>query len=428
MELSRPICLVSTEVGQSRRASWLELFFDLIFVAAVAQVSVPLSTDYTVHGLGRYALMFLLIWWAWLGHTMYSSRFDSDDVLYRLLTFIQMFAAAAMAANAKAAFDSRDSAGFGAAYAVLRAVQSIQYLRARRLRDTRRLTSLYAAGTGVAAVAWAVAATMPVPARFYMWAVALIADLSTPWIAARYTHKFPPHPEYLPERFGLFTIILLGESVAAVMRGMESQETWPLSAAISAISGLGLAFGYWWWYFDGVKGAAERRINAGRGLRAFHVWTYIHFPLYLAIAVVGVGVEHVISLPAGSYLHREDSFILVLSGLLVTILLQIVGLTSEILHNSGSWLARSYQLVLLPVALPFAWFSAAVPGWVVLLYLSGTCGVSVVPTSSLDLRRLPVDLSTRLFGSGKEGPCIGGATVLPRVSGNGISKLPKQRA
>jgi low temperature requirement protein LtrA len=403
MELLRPIRLVSTEAGQSRRASWLELFFDLIFVAAVAQVSVPLSTDYTVHGLGRYALMFFLIWWAWLGHTMYSSRFDSDDILHRVLTFIQMFAAAAMAANAKAAFDSRDSAGFVAAYAVLRTVQSVQYLRARRLRETRRLTTLYAAGTGVAAVAWAVAAAIPIPARFYVWTVALLVDLSTPWIAARYTHKFPPHPEHLPERFGLFTIILLGESVAAVMRGMESQETWPMSAAISAISGLGLAFGYWWWYFDAVKAAAERRIQAGRGLKAFHVWTYIHFPMYLSIAVVGVGVEHVISLSAGSHLHREESLILVLSGLLVTILLQIVGLTSETSHTTRWRLSHSYQLLLLLSALPFAWCSTAAPGWVVLLYLFGTCGVGVILTSSNDLRRLPVELSNRLWRFAKQG-------------------------
>jgi low temperature requirement protein LtrA len=401
MELSRPIRLVSSEPGQSRRASWLELFFDLIFVAAVAQVSVPLSLDYTVHGLARYALMFFLIWWAWLGHTMYSSRFDSDDVLHRVLTFVQMFAAAAMAANAKAAFDSRDSAGFGAAYAVLRTVQAIQYFRARKLRDTRRLTSLCACGFGLAAAGWAVAAVVPIPIRFYLWAVALIVDLSTPWIAAQYTHKFPPHPEHLPERFGLFTIILLGESVAAVMRGMESQEGWPVTAAISAISGLGLAFGYWWWYFDAVRGAAERRIQAGRGLKAFHAWTYIHFPLYLSIAVVGVGVEHVISLPAGSHLHREESFILVLAGLLVTILLQIVGLTSEALPKRGSWLPRFSPLLLFVAALPFAWFSAAVPGWVVLLYLSGSCGVGLLLTSSNYLCRLTVDFWTRLWGCAK---------------------------
>jgi len=71
-----------------------------------------LGEDYSLHGLMRYALMFLLIWWAWLGHTMYSTRFDADDVVQRLLTLLQIFATAAMAANSKAAFDSRDSAGF----------------------------------------------------------------------------------------------------------------------------------------------------------------------------------------------------------------------------------------------------------------------------------------------------------------------------
>jgi len=402
MELWRPIRLVSSEAGQSRRASWLELFFDLIFVAAVAQVSAPLSLDYTLHGLVRFALMFLLIWWAWLGHTMYSSRFDSDDVLHRVLTFIQMFAAAAMAANAKAAFDSRDSAGFGAAYAVLRTVQAIQYFRARKVRDTRKLTTLCAFGFGVAAIAWAVAAIVPVPTRFYLWAGALLVDLSTPWLAGRYTDKFPPHPEHLPERFGLFTIILLGESVAAVMRGMESQESWPISAAISAISGLGLAYGYWWWYFDGVKGAAERPIKSRRSIKAFHVWVYVHFPLYLSIAVVGVGVEHVISLPAGSHLQREDSLILVLAALLVAMMLDIVGLTAEP-HGNHSSQFRFSRLIYLAL-LPAGWFSDIVPGWIVLLFLASTCGMALALTFSDSSRKARIDLSHRLHDSANERP------------------------
>ena len=99
----RPVRLWSADPSQSRRASWLELFFDLIFVAAVAQVGVPLGVDYTLHGLVRYGLMFLLIWWAWLGHTMYSTRFDADDIVQRLLTLLQIFAAAAMAAAARLA-------------------------------------------------------------------------------------------------------------------------------------------------------------------------------------------------------------------------------------------------------------------------------------------------------------------------------------
>ena len=100
---NHPIPLVRTvrlwaRGHELRRVSWLELFFDLIFVAAVSQVGVPLGEDYTIHGLVRYSLMFLLIWWAWFGHTMYSTRFDADDVVHRLLTLVQIFAAAAMAA------------------------------------------------------------------------------------------------------------------------------------------------------------------------------------------------------------------------------------------------------------------------------------------------------------------------------------------
>ena len=268
LPLLRPIRLWCAGPGISRHVTWLELFFDLIFVAAVAQVASALAADYSAAGVLRLAFMLLLIWWAWLGHTMFATRFDSDDVLQRVLTLVQIFAAAAMAANAKSSFDSRDSAGFGAAYAVLRIVLVIQYLRARRLPETREFTTAHAAGFGIAAALWGAAAFVPAPARFWMWAVALLVDLATPWFAVHHTHKFPPDAEHLPERFGLFTIILLGESVASVMRGMESQEGWPVSAATSAILGMGICFALWWWYFDIARGAAERHIRSQRRPRA----------------------------------------------------------------------------------------------------------------------------------------------------------------
>src|SRR5262250_3262333 len=104
--------------GQGRKVSWLELFFDLIFVAAVAQVAEPLRHDYSVVELVRFIPLFVLIWWAWIGHTFFSTRFGVDDGIHRTLTFLQIFAVAVMAANAKDAIDSRSSAGFAAAYAL----------------------------------------------------------------------------------------------------------------------------------------------------------------------------------------------------------------------------------------------------------------------------------------------------------------------
>ena len=298
------------------RASWLELFFDLIFVAAVSQVGVPLGEDYTLHGVIRYGFMFLLIWWAWFGHTMYSTRFDANDVVHRLLTLVQIFAAAAMDANAKGDLASRDSAGFGAAYAVQRLVLVIQYLRARREKQTRALTTTHTLGFGIAALLWIVAALVPPPARFVLWGLALAIDLATPWIATKYTHTAPTHPEHLPERFGLFTIILLGESVAAVMRGMESQESWPVSAAISAFSALALVFALWWWYFDVACGAAERHVKSRTDSRLLELWSHAHFPLYLSIAVLGVGLERIISFPTDTHLAADDAWILIGAALI----------------------------------------------------------------------------------------------------------------
>jgi len=379
----RHVRLWSADPNQSRRASWLELFFDLIFVAAVAQVGVPLGEDYTRHGLVRYALMFLLIWWAWLGHTMYSTRFDADDVVQRLLTLLQIFAAAAMAANAKSAFDSRDSAGFAAAYAVLRAVLVVQYLRARRLTETRRLTTLYAAGFGAAAFLWAVAAICPAPVRFWLWAAALLIDLGTPCLAVRHTHKCPPDAEHLPERFGLFTIILLGESVAAVMHGMESQDMWSPSAAISAFTGLSLAFGYWWWYFDGARGAAKRHVTSNRKTLMFQIWSYAHLPLYLCVAVVGVGVEHVISLPQGAHMHREDAWILTCAAGALMAMLTVIGLTSDETQAQRPHLARwAVHFALCFAALPASFVATAVPPCMLLIYLALLCAVQVILTTT----------------------------------------------
>src|SRR5262245_57059484 len=181
-----PLRVRSTEHA-GRKVTWLELFFDLIFVAAVAQVAEPLRHDFSPAELARFAPLFVLIWWAWTGHTFFSTRFDTDDALQRGLTFLQIFAVAAMAANAKDALDSRSSAGFAAAYAVMRLVLVAHYLRARHVRDARGLTRRYIAGHGTAAAVWLLSAFVPTPTRFWLWAAAFAIDLGTPWLAVRHS-------------------------------------------------------------------------------------------------------------------------------------------------------------------------------------------------------------------------------------------------
>ena len=260
--------------GHSRRVTWMELFFDLIFAAAVAQVGTPLSMHYTAAGLVPYTFLFILIWLAWSGHTLYSTRFDTDDLVQRLLVLVQSFIAAVMAANAKEMLNSTSAAGFGAAYAGMRIILALQYLRARRIPETRGLTTRYAAGYGIAALFWVVSAISPLSARYFLWGIALFIDIAVPWFARKHSLRHPPDAAYYPERFGLFTIILLGEFVAAVMRGIESQEYWSLPAATTAFTSMAFGFAIWWWYFDGARSSAERHVKTTRQALLFHVWSY----------------------------------------------------------------------------------------------------------------------------------------------------------
>jgi low temperature requirement protein LtrA len=315
--------------AKERRVTWMELFFDLIFVAAVAQVGKPLSADYSLPGLLRYSFLFVLIWLAWSGHTLYSTRFDTDDLVQRLLILVQSFIAAVMAANAKDALDSTDAAGFGAAYAGMRIVLALQYLRARRVRETRPLTTRYAIGFGCAAVIWIASALAPVPERYWLWIAALAVDFSVPWLAAKHSVNYPPDAAHFPERFGLFTIILIGEFVAAVMHGIESQETWPVAAAFTAFSSMAFAFALWWWYFDGAQSSAERHIRTKRQAALFQVWNYAHLPLFLGIGVAGAGFEHAIALRAGETLHHSAAAILCTAVAVLMLALMTIGATSE---------------------------------------------------------------------------------------------------
>jgi low temperature requirement protein LtrA len=321
--------LWTSDITKHRRVTWLELFFDLVFVAAVAEIGSALSADYSPAGLFRYAFLFVLIWWGWSGHTLYCTRFDHDDLANRLLVLAQCFIAAVMAANAREALDSRSSAGFAAAYSGMRIIQVLQYLRVRSLPATRALTTRYAAGFGAAALLWVASAVVNVPERYWFWGAALLVDFATPWLAAKHGRRCPPDAAHFPERFGLFTIILLGEFVAAVMRGIESQEYWSFGAASTAFTGMTFAFAVRWWYFDVAKSAEERHIRDSRQLRSFELWQYAHLPLFLGIAVAGVGFQRAISLPEGAELGSGEVRIFCGAVVVLTASLAAIGATAE---------------------------------------------------------------------------------------------------
>lgn len=277
---------------EERRATWLELFYDLIFVAAIAQVAHYLEKHITLAGFFSYVLLFIPIWWSWVGATFYATRFDTDDLGYRLLTLLQMVAIAVLAVNVHDGL-GESSVGFALSYIAVRVILIFQYLVAGYFVPAARgLVRWYAIGFSIAAVIWLGSIFVPYPWRFALWVSAFIVDFGTPLTAGKLVAKIPPSFSHVPERLGLFTIIVLGEAVISVVRGV-SQLQWGVLSAVVALLGMLIAFSLWWIYFDSVDGTplqAMRVGNMGKGL----TWLYSHLPLAIGIATTGVAVQHII--------------------------------------------------------------------------------------------------------------------------------------
>jgi low temperature requirement protein LtrA len=186
------------------------------------------------------------------------------------------------------------------------------------MHHARPFTSRTVAGYGVAAAVWLVSALAAGSIRYSLWTVALVIDLGTPWLALRHTLRAPPHSAHLPERFGLFTLILLGEAVVAVMHGMKSQEEWHPAAAATAFLGMGLLFLIWWWYFDVARAVSDRPVRSHRDTVRLLAWSYVHFPLYVAVVVLGVGIERAVM--AASRRHLPGTDMLLLGGAVAVVI------------------------------------------------------------------------------------------------------------
>ena len=150
---------------EERSATWLELFYDLVFVVTVAELVALLADDISLPGVLAYVALFIPIWWGWIGSTFYATRFDTDDLVHRLMTAVELFAVVALAVNVHGAL-GETSRGFALAYAVLRGVLVFKYFGAgQAIPEARPLTTRYARGFGLDAGLWFASVFVPPPFR-----------------------------------------------------------------------------------------------------------------------------------------------------------------------------------------------------------------------------------------------------------------------
>lgn len=310
-------------VADDGRVTWLELFFDLIYVAALIQLGDRLAGDVSWSGVGSFAGAFVILWWTWTGTTAFTNRFAVDDITHRLLAFLQMFAVGNLALLAATTPDDWRS-WFVVAYIAARLPLIAMYLRAARTTpEARPIVRFYVSMFSASIALWVLSLAVPGDARFVVWGLAMLVEFAAPAIAVRRPSTAPSHDEHFQERYALFTIIVLGETFVKTLSEIAD-------AGISVDRQLlgGLAFltlvAVWWTYFDDVADAHIRSTSAlsrSRGTNRL-LWVYSHLPLTAAITSFGVAAKKVVGVETLSDPFKT-SYMWLLVGALIVVLVSV---------------------------------------------------------------------------------------------------------
>jgi low temperature requirement protein LtrA len=291
--------------GEDATASRLELFFDLAYVLVVLELANAFYADLSWRGFVVFAALYVAMWFSWVGFTLYANRFDTDDVVYRIAKLAATASIAGCAASASGA-TGEFSTAFALCFLAGRVILLLLHLRAwRHVPEARPTIVVYLGCTAVSTVLWAVSPAFDGGVRYGLWAAAVAMDALGPVLATRREDRSPLHMEHLPERFGLFIILVLGEAVGGAATGVHDAK-WAGAAVAVGIAGFVVAAALWWNYFSVTAGHSEEKLHetddddGAEGAVAderHDLFVYGHLPLSAGIVMVGVGIEDLVAHP-----------------------------------------------------------------------------------------------------------------------------------
>ncbi len=331
-----------------RAATALELLFDLTVVVAFSQASAQaaelLAAGRTGSGVLAFALAVFAVSWAWINFSWLSSAYDTDDVFFRIATFVEMLGVVVMALGLPAFFHSLaagehiDNAVMVAGYVIMRLATITLWLRAATHDPARRRACLtYAVGVSIVQLGWIavivadLSAAVGMPLMFAL----VVAELLVPAIAERHDGGTPWHPHHIAERYATLAIITLGEVVLGTVLAISAvvhTQGWSVPAVTIAVGGLLLAFGLWWAYFTVPFAQLLQR----RRDRAF-AFGYLHLVVFGAIAAVGAGLQTAAAVLAGTAVIGDTAVLLSVAVPVVLVLIMLVVLF-DLLVGAGDLL------------------------------------------------------------------------------------------
>ena len=285
-----------------RAATPLELLFDLTFATsfglAASEAASVLAAGHFIAGLVGFGFASFAICWAWINFSWFSSAYDTDDWVFRLVTMVQMIGVLVLAAGVPRMFASIERNGrldhsvmvFG--YVIMRVALVFQWLRAATADPARRRVCLtYAATISLAQIGWVMQILVPLAAvnAIMLGGILVLIEMAGPVFAERRAGGTPWHAHHIAERHSLFAIIALGEGVVgtvAALSAVVDRQGWTLGAVLVGIAGMGLTFGMWWVYYLRPAGEILERHRD----RAF-VWGYTQILVVTSIVATGAGLR-----------------------------------------------------------------------------------------------------------------------------------------
>jgi low temperature requirement protein LtrA len=276
--------------AEEKRVAPLELFFDLVFVFAITQVTALMANHPTWTGLGQGMLVLSALWWAWAAYAWLTNYIAAEEDRERLLMLAVMGAFLVSALAAPRAFGA-DALEFALAYAAARWLHIFIFAEANDDVDAGQAIRRLARTAVPAPALLIVAAFLDGTPQALMWVAALAIDFAGPYVFG--VRGFRVSPGHFAERFSLIVIIALGESIVAIGTGLHG--SLELSTIGASLLGLVLAFGIWWAYFDVVALVSERHFREAHGMRRLRIardsYSYLHLPMIAGIVLIALGMK-----------------------------------------------------------------------------------------------------------------------------------------
>lgn len=269
-----------------KHANWLELFFDLVFVFAIAKATHIISHVHEGHfhwvQIGNFVLVMIPIWWAWTGHTMLTTRFNSNDTIQRFLTLIQMLAIVFFTSFIGQDF-SKNYYGFLTSYLVIRILLLMMYVRVSSIEPEATVIGKHLGiGFSIGLSVSFLSILAEPPFRYFLLYLGILIEIITPVICRKILKLISVNSYHMPERFGLLTIILLGETIVSIATKLDDL-AWTFYTVLMAINGFIIVCTIWWLYFEIHEDKAVGQ-NIGTGQQIL----YGHLGIYCALSIISV--------------------------------------------------------------------------------------------------------------------------------------------